>query len=75
MRVFAKSAVLGATALVALLAFGTNAGAVTNVCASAKKKCVLKKQAALLKCYVKADAAAANQGTVFNDCVAKATAK
>src|SRR5882724_2369678 len=75
MRVFGKSAVLSAAALLALLAFGTTASAVTNVCASGKKKCVAKKTAGILKCYVKAEADAANQGQVFTDCVNKAKAK
>jgi len=76
MRVSSRSgllaAALGATAFIALLAFGANTASAQNKCLSGKTKCVDKKMAGLLGCHSKAEKA----GTVPDaTCLSKVYAK
>jgi len=76
MRRVGRGALFSAVALTALLAFGaTQASAVVNLCASAKKKCVSKKMAGLLGCHGKCEKDVSKCGTVLTDCLNKNIAK
>jgi hypothetical protein len=72
MRIFVRRAALGATALIAVLAFGATSARAQNKCLSGKTKCVNKKMSGLLKCHNKAE----KKGLAVDPvCVQKAIAK
>ena len=57
MKAIARSAALGATALIAVLAFGATTASAQNDCLRGKTRCVNKKMAGLLTCHIKAEKA------------------